>query len=263
MRRARAAEQSEKRIGIASLAGRPVFIYEMSRICKRSEGIGASRAAVLQPAMRPQSRVGALETMKTGVRTIFRRTYAAAIAAAIWLIASNAASAGDVHIGPVTDYVGSNVRSWATDPLIITALRESNTRNAALTAADISALDGQWREEFSSDVQPLITSILNNPLSRFLKEKQIAAGGAITEIFVMDAKGLSIGESEISSDYWQGDELKWQMTFLVGGGALFVDRAEKDESTQTLQSQASLTISDPQSGQPIGAITIGINLDAL
>ena len=96
-----------------------------------------------------------------------------------------------------------------------------------------------------------------------LKDKQVASGGVITEIFVIDAKGLSVGESEISSDYWQGDELKWQKTYLAGASALFVDAAEKDESTQMLQSQASLTISDPNTGQPIGAITIGINLDAL
>jgi hypothetical protein len=79
----------------------------------------------------------------------------------------------------------------------------------------------------------------------------------------IDAKGLSAGESEVSSDYWQGDELKWQKTYLAGSPVLFVDAAEKDESTQMLQSQASLTISDPQTGKPLGAITIGINLDAL
>jgi hypothetical protein len=38
---------------------------------------------------------------------------------------------------------------------------------------------------------------------------------------------------------------------------------EEDESTQALQSQASVTISDPETGEPIGAITVGINLDML
>ena len=51
--------------------------------------------------------------------------------------------------------------------------------------------------------------------------------------------------------------------FLVGPDALFVDEVEQDESTQALQSQASMTIADPDSGEPIGAITIGINLDQL
>jgi phosphopantothenoylcysteine synthetase/decarboxylase len=46
-------------------------------------------------------------------------------------------------------------------------------------------------------------------------------------------------------------------------GVVFVDEVEEDESTQALQSQASVTISDPETGEPIGAITVGINLDML
>jgi hypothetical protein len=79
----------------------------------------------------------------------------------------------------------------------------------------------------------------------------------------MDGKGLNVGQSDITSDYWQGDEAKWRKTFLVGPEAVFVDAVEKDESTQMLQSQVSVTIKDPTSGEPIGALTLGINLNAL
>ena len=78
----------------------------------------------------------------------------------------------------------------------------------------------------------------------------------------MDAKGLNVGQSDVTSDYWQGDEAKFQKSFGAGAGAVFVDEAEKDESTQMLQSQASMTIVD-ETGAPIGAITVGINLDKL
>ncbi|MFY8101773.1 MAG: hypothetical protein ACOVOA_17645, partial [Allorhizobium sp.] len=64
------------------------------------------------------------------------------------------------------------------------------------------------------------------------------------------------------SDYWQGDEDKFSKSFGAGKDAVFVDEVEKDESTQALQSQASVTISD-ETGAPIGAITIGVNMDAL
>ena len=170
---------------------------------------------------------------------------------------------GDAHVEPVTAYVETNIRAWIEDPVIIEALKRQNALHDHLTQRAIEGLDAAWRAEFSSNVHPLIDTVVGNPLSNFLKDKQVASGGVITEIFVIDAKGLSVGESEISSDYWQGDEPKWQKTYHARTSALFVDEAEKDESTQTLQSQASLTISDPQTGQPIGAITIGINLDAL
>lgn len=38
---------------------------------------------------------------------------------------------------------------------------------------------------------------------------------------------------------------------------------EKDESTQTYQSQLSLPVVDPASNQVIGAITLGINVERL
>ena len=192
-----------------------------------------------------------------------RMHFVAATGAALCLIPVAPSRAGDVHVEPVTAYVEANIRAWIEDPVIIEALKSQNVRHAHLTQTAIDDLDTTWRTEFASDVHPLIDTVVGNPLSTFLEDKQIASGGVITEIFVMDAKGLSAGESEISSDYWQGDEPKWQKTYLAGSSTLFVDVAEKDESTQMLQSQASLTISDPQTGRPIGAITIGINLDAL
>ncbi len=189
--------------------------------------------------------------------------FASALSAALFLIQAAPSSASDVHVAPVTAYVEANIREWVEDPLIIDALKSQNLRHSNLSQTAIDALDATWRTEFASDARPLIGSVTGNQLSRFLKDKQIASGGVITEILVIDAKGLSAGESEVSSDYWQGDELKWQKTYLAGSPVLFVDAAEKDESTQMLQSQASLTISDPQTGKPLGAITIGINLDAL
>jgi hypothetical protein len=186
-----------------------------------------------------------------------------AVGTGVWSLAATASVAGDVHVEPVTAYVEANVRSWVEDSIIVEALKDHNERHAHLSQADIDRMDAEWRSQRSSERHPLIDSVADTALSKFLKAKQAASGGAITEIFVIDAKGLSIGVSEPGSDYWQGDEPKWQKTYPAGSGTLFVDRAEKDESTQTLQSQASFTVSDPQTHKPIGTLTVGINLDAL
>jgi hypothetical protein len=58
-------------------------------------------------------------------------------------------------------------------------------------------------------------------------------------------------------------EGKWKKTFLVGPGTVFVDKVQKDESTQALQSQASVSIVDPATNQVIGAVTVGINVDRI
>jgi hypothetical protein len=172
------------------------------------------------------------------------------------------ALAEEAHVAPVTEYVTGKVKPWLTDTAVIAAIKAQNTANAKLSDADIQALDKKWRAEVDSSSRATIDGVLNNALSKLLVEKKEKSEGAITEIFIMDAKGLNVGQSDITSDYWQGDEAKFKKSFGAGKNALFVDEVEKDESSQTLQSQASVTISD-ESGTPIGAVTIGINVDSL
>jgi hypothetical protein len=191
-----------------------------------------------------------------------RRHAAFSIAAAILALGVSAAHAQEAHVGPVSDYIKQNVAGWVADPALIAAIKEQNAKHAGLSDADIDALDKKWRAEVDAADKPLVNATLGNAVSAFLKEKQAASNGAIAEVFVMDAKGLNVGQSDVTSDYWQGDEAKFKKSFGVGKDTLFVDEVEKDESTQALQSQASMTIVD-ESGTPIGAITVGVNLEAL
>ncbi len=186
-----------------------------------------------------------------------------AVAGAVAFLFGNAAIAQEEHVGPITDYVNANVVPWLSDPVVVDAVLAQNAKNAALAQADIDALDAQWRAEIDAASKPMIDATLGNDLSKFLAQKREASGGLITEAFVTDAKGLNVGQSDVTSDYWQGDEAKWQKSFGAGPGAIFVDAVEKDESTQSLQSQVSITISDPATKQAIGAITLGIDVDAL
>lgn len=178
------------------------------------------------------------------------------------LLMGSAAIAEEAYVQPIKDFVASDVMSWLADPIVQDAIAAQNAAHADLDEAKIIEMDNEWRAEVEASAKPLIDKTLANPLSAFLREKQGAAGGLITEIFVMDNKGLNVGQSDVTSDYWQGDEAKFQKSFGAGAGAVFVDEAEKDESTQILQSQVSVTISDA-SGVPVGAVTIGIDLDAL
>lgn len=178
------------------------------------------------------------------------------------LAAPSLASTEDGHAAPVSQYVKSKVMTWINDPVVINAVKAQDARNENLTQADINALDRKWRVEVESPEKPLIDGILENKLSKFLQEKQAASKGIITEIFVMDNKGLNVGESDVTSDYWQGDEAKFQKSYGAGPDGFFVDAAKKDESTQQFQAQASFTLKD-KTGKPIGAVTVGISLDNL
>ena len=195
------------------------------------------------------------------MKTSMHRTLIAATA--LVALTAFSAAAQDAHVAPVTDYIETNVKPWLSDPVLVDAVEAQNAQNANLAQADIDALDKKWRAETEGSSKEMIDGVLGNALSQFLKAKQQEAGGLITEVFVMDNKGLNVGQSDVTSDYWQGDEDKWSKTYGAGPDAIFIDGAEKDESTQMLQSQGSIAIKDPASGEAIGAITVGINLDAL
>ena len=183
-----------------------------------------------------------------------------AIAATIIMIGG--ASANEFE-GPLKDVAMGTIKTWLKDPTVVAAIKEQNRKHAGLSQADIDKLDKEWRAETGASDQPMIKSVLANNLSKFLKSKKEGGQGLFSEIFVMDAKGLNVGQSDITSDYWQGDEAKWKKTFLAGPDSVHISEVEKDESTQTFQSQVSLPVVDPANNQVIGAITVGVNVEQL
>ena len=186
-------------------------------------------------------------------------------AAAVFAVAivASPAFAADEHVGPMKELAKSGKMSWVADPIVIAAINKQNEKNAALSQGDIDKLDKEWRSEVKGSGGGLVNRVMSSELSAFLKKVKAESAGLFTEIFVMDNKGLNVGQSDKTSDYWQGDEAKWQKTYQQGAGMVHVGGIEKDESTQTLQSQLSITIVDPASNKPIGAVTVGINVEQL
>jgi hypothetical protein len=176
---------------------------------------------------------------------------------------ATAAWASDAHVAPMTDFAKSTVKQWISNDVVIQAVKTQNAKHAGLSQADIDAMDKDWRAQTGASSKPMIDAVLGNALSNFLKQQQDGAQGVVTEVFVMDNLGLNVGQSEVTSDYWQGDEAKWQKTYQAGADAIFIDEVEMDESTQAFQSQLSMSIVDPATGEVIGAITVGVNIDAL
>lgn len=194
--------------------------------------------------------------------TLGRYLKALGVVATIVAFSAGAASAND-FASQITDVLSKQVRPWLSDPTVIEAVKAQNAETAGLSEAEIDALDKQWRAEAEAGSGPLIDKVLAGKLSAFLKEKKAASNGLYSEVFVMDAKGLNVGQSDVTSDYMQGDEDKWQKTYPVGPDAVFIDEVEFDDSSGQFQSQVNATIADPATGQAIGAITIGINVEKL
>lgn len=164
---------------------------------------------------------------------------------------------------PLTELANGKLREIAQNEVIVAAVSAQNAISAAYDQAKIDQLDGQWRAEVGGASKPLIDATLGTDASKWLAQVQEESGGLFTEIFVMDAKGLNTAQSTVTSDYWQGDEDKFGLSFGAGADAVHLGEIEQDESTQTFQSQVSITVTDPATGAPIGAITAGVDLSKL
>lgn len=160
-------------------------------------------------------------------------------------------------------YYDSEISKWAETAVLIDAITAQNAQTGAYDQARIDELDQAWRAEVGNSDSPIIAPVLTNAAADFLRQQVASSGGAITEIFIMDARGLNVAASAVTSDYWQGDEAKFQETHDVGAGAVHISEVELDESTQRYQGQISVSITDPATGAVIGAMTVGVDVESL
>ncbi len=188
-----------------------------------------------------------------------KHTKCAVMAVSLISAANAAMAAEDARLKKVEDYVVANIKPWLGDPKVVDAVKAQNVADSKLKSADIDRMDIGWLERTD---KKLIDSRMNNDLSTLLRKKKEALGNVVLEIFAFDNKGLNVGQTDLTEDYNQGDEAKYWKTYGVGPDAIFVDKIGPDGGKPNI-SQASLTIKDPASGQAIGAVTVGIDVDQM
>lgn len=178
-------------------------------------------------------------------------------------IGSSTMAQADTVQAAMQTFLDDNIAAWAADPVLVAAINAQNGETASFDQAKIDEMDLLWRGFVGIDDADIIANVIANPAADFLRSQVTASGGAITEAFVMDARGLNVAASEPTSDYWQGDEAKFTQTYMVGATAVHFSDVELDDSTQEVQGQVSMTIVDQATGEAVGALTVGINLTAL
>lgn len=137
---------------------------------------------------------------------------------------------------------------------------EATAQNAkAVSLDDIKAADKAWSD--AEEELPAQKEKLSNACA--LEVKKVLAGiPAVVEAFVMDNQGANVGQNALTSDYWQGDEDKWQKSFNGGKGGIDVGKVKFDKSANTNIQQVSLPVIAAD-GTVVGAVTFGINTDKL
>ncbi|MEC8066911.1 MAG: PDC sensor domain-containing protein [Pseudomonadota bacterium] len=157
-------------------------------------------------------------------------------------------------------HISDDIKSIESNPVIISHIIASNKINRDISNSEILLKDNQWRRELITNQYNFINSVLNADASRELKKIKNNRGNIYGEIFIMNNKGLTIAMTQPTSDYWQGDEAKWQETFPANGQSFHLGDVEFDESVQAFTAQVSAPIKN-SARENIGAITFGILME--
>ena len=176
--------------------------------------------------------------------------------AGLTLVLSSTAVMAEKPPKEVYDLANARLADLGKSMLIVQAVKSQNDKGMSLES--IKEMDEKWKNTpgIADFMKELMDSGCGPNLRRIQKENPYFA-----EIFVMDNQGANVCMTDKTSDYWQGDEAKFERSFNNGQGAVFVDEVEFDESTQAYISQVSVPVMD--GGKAIGAITFGIDIDQL
>lgn len=198
--------------------------------------------------------------------------------------AQTAPAAKEEKPGPAVEkYARDFLAKWDGDAKLIAAIKASTEKTKSYSLDDVNIRDSQWRvaksgpekeakaaetlneltkvklDENIKKGQALIKEARENDVSKFLTAQMESAEpkGAVTEIFVMDGWGWNVGQTGGTSDFYQGDEGKWQKTF-AGGDPKEVEVLPIVEEDGIRVAQISLPIKE--GGKNVGAVTIGIDV---
>ena len=189
--------------------------------------------------------------------------HALAILPVLLASVSMPAAANEDHVPMARALVAEALYGDIHRSVVLEAIAIQNENPMDTSAASILELERQWSRDRLEGGGTLLSSVDQSALSTYLRTLKAESDGLYTEILVTDARGFLVGQSDVATDYYQGDERKYLMTYPVGPGTVFVDLVEYDASVQRIQSQVSFPIVDPDSGEAIGVVTVGIDGDRL
>jgi hypothetical protein len=140
-------------------------------------------------------------------------------------------------------------RGIAYDPTVVKAVHANNASPEDLAA--VKKKDKAWPTDAK-----MRQEVIDRPCSVRMREL-IAGDPLVVEAFVMDHLGGLACTTVATTDYWQGDEAKWQKTF-VDGLAAFVDEPALDASTGVFAIQLSVPMAEGD--RRVGAVTLTLKL---
>lgn len=149
----------------------------------------------------------------------------------------------------------NSIAVLAVEASLVAAVKAQNAQN--LTLAQIMASDEAW---VAGGAGPLVQAVITGPCADKVRVMK-TANAAYAEMFLMDNQGALVCAAEKPTDYYQGDEDKWKLSFNNGAGRTFIDAPRFDASANATLVQISVPVREGST--TIGAMTVGVNTDNL
>lgn len=197
------------------------------------------------------------KSRKASISFILRCVLVLAIVIGLGMIAYRGYRANQATAAAVAE-----LARLSTDRTLIDAIVAQNAQSYRLKPGDIAALDRQYQADMKSK-SGMAIELMSRPASQMLRNYLDGAQDRIVLIMLTDRTGLNVAASRLTHDYWQGDEEKFTQTMPLGPGAIHWGEAERDDVTGRVMHIVARTVTDPKTGEPIGAIAIGYDKVAL
>ncbi|MEA4909159.1 MAG: methyl-accepting chemotaxis protein [Anaerolineaceae bacterium] len=141
------------------------------------------------------------------------------------------------------------------------ANRLQSNRNTAELEADVARIDQAWQDQDPS-VDDLVDRLEHNEISIYL-ERFTALFPEQIEVFVTDQRGLNVGMTRRTGDYYQADEGWWQAAYHDGQGAVYVSPVTYDESTGVYGVNLAVPIRNVEDHSVVGILRSTMDLSAV
>ena len=140
--------------------------------------------------------------------------------------------------------------NFSKSPLVIAAIVAANEKNVGIV--NIMQLDANWQLN-----RKLQKSVMHNPLAakiiEFIKNPKLD----IAEMMVLDKNGVLVAVFPKPTDYWQGDEDKFQQPIRINGD--YVGPTKWDSSASTYQFFYCILIKNSEK-KVIGVLVTGLDV---
>jgi len=143
------------------------------------------------------------------------------------------------------------VRAISGDPAVMAALRAKNASGESFQ--DIRRKDAEWSQNPQA---PLRKELAGNACAGRLRELT-KNDPTVVEVILMDRNGANVCVSRETSDYWQGDEEKFQKTYQEGRD-IFLGEAAFDQSAGVYALQLNALVRDGDA--KAGALTLSLRV---